>query len=109
MADGVSCWLRRMQPAEGPRNEGTESRTVMCGRSCRMARPLALACMRTRMPSSALSPVVSPSAATRSARAGLRMHSKGMEALCGERALQEVCPFPASCSWSSRTAQNLVN
>ena len=53
-----------------------QARTVMRGRSSRIWRPVGLAAMRCRIARRAQSPVVSPSAATRSALAGLRMPEK---------------------------------
>jgi hypothetical protein len=48
----------------------------MRGRSARIARPAGWLCMRASMLLSAAVPVVSPSAATRSARRGLRRQSE---------------------------------
>lgn len=50
--------------------------TVMRGRSARIARPAGWLCIRASMLLSAAVPVVSPSAATRSARRGLRRQSE---------------------------------
>ena len=51
---------------------------MMFGRSVRMSRPEVVACMRASILFSADSPVVSPTAATRSARAGLQEHDVRM-------------------------------
>lgn len=62
---------------------------MILGCSVRICRPVGLLCIRASMLDSAAVPVVSPSAATRSARRGLQRKArrrkgiKAEEALCG--------------------------